>query len=153
MNFCSWGRRHSLSPLQQVRVLNLHGSDMHTPHVRNHETFIKTEINDRGDEHGGIAFERDPVRHRIVAKQTLPAFSPREIIAQEPEMHKYIDLFTFKMKSLSDLPDGIDRATWCNWSAMDISANITYNHEMNQMRDSRSNFTKSHPFSRIRIEL
>lgn len=114
---------------------------MRTPHVRNHETFVKTEMNDRGDEHGGIAFERDPVRHRNVAEQLLPAFSPRAITAKEPKMHKYIDLFIAKMKLLGDSPEGIDLATWCNWLAMDISADITYNHEMNQMRDSKSNLT------------
>ncbi|KAI0890577.1 cytochrome P450 [Annulohypoxylon maeteangense] len=113
-------------------------ADIYRPHVKNHELFVKTEMNDRGDEHGGIAFERDPVRHRKVSKQLSPAFSSRSITAKEPAMHKHIDLFIERMKTLGAAEDGVDLARWCNWLAMDISADITYNRQMNQIRDMKN---------------
>ncbi|KAI1077304.1 cytochrome P450 [Whalleya microplaca] len=113
-------------------------ADIYTPHVKNHELFVKTEINDRGDKTGGIAFERDPVRHREVRKQLSPAFSSRSITAKEPVMHKYIDLFVERMKAIGAVSEGVDLAQWCNWVAMDISADMTYNREMNQVRDMKN---------------
>ncbi|RYP81407.1 hypothetical protein DL769_001973 [Monosporascus sp. CRB-8-3] len=114
-------------------------TDIYSPHVKNHETFCKTDINDRGDEHGGLLFERDPVRHRKVAKQMSPAFSSRSMKAKEPRLHKHIDFFVEKMKVVGY--NGVDISMWCNWLAMDISADMAYNHEMHQMRDSFNAFT------------
>ncbi|KAI0179684.1 cytochrome P450 [Hypoxylon sp. FL1284] len=113
-------------------------TDIYTPHVKNHELFVMTELNDRGDKHGGIAFERDPVRHRKVSKQLSPAFSSRSITAKEVAMHRHIDLFIERMKTLGSAEDGVDLARWCNWLAMDIAADITYNCEMNQIRDMKN---------------
>ncbi|KAI6081597.1 cytochrome P450 [Hypoxylon rubiginosum] len=113
-------------------------TDIYTPHIKNHELFVKTELNDRGDEHGGIAFERDPVRHRIVSKQLSPAFSSRSITAKESAMHEHIDLFVDKMMTHGAAKDGVDLAHWCNWLAMDISADITYNRKMNQIKDMKN---------------
>ncbi|CAJ2510910.1 Uu.00g065350.m01.CDS01 [Anthostomella pinea] len=114
--------------------------DIHTSHVGSLETFVKTDLNDRGDAHGGIAFERDPVRHRKVAKQISPAFSSRSITALEPTMHEHIDLFIKQMKTMEDSgkTERIDLAKWCNWLAVDISADMTYNRKMNQFRDMRN---------------
>ncbi|RYP75705.1 hypothetical protein DL771_002192 [Monosporascus sp. 5C6A] len=111
-------------------------TDIYSPHVKNHETFCKTDMNDRGDEHGGLLFERDPVRHRKVAKQVSPAFSSRSMKAKEPRLHKHIDFFVEKMKAIGG--DGVDISMWCNWLAMDISADMAYNREMHQMRDMRN---------------
>ncbi|GAP92215.2 putative cytochrome P450 [Rosellinia necatrix] len=111
-------------------------ADIYSPHVKNHETFHKTDINNRGDKHGGLLFEQDPVRHRRVAKQVAPAFSSRSTRAKEPRLHKYIDAFVSKMRAFEG--DGVDVSKWCNWLAMDISADMAYNREMNQMKDMKN---------------
>ncbi|KAI0534483.1 cytochrome P450 [Xylaria digitata] len=59
----------------------------------------KLDINDRGDKHGGLGFERDAVRHRNVSKQVAPASSPKSTRAKEPRVHKYIDTFVSKMRT------------------------------------------------------
>ncbi|KAG6354078.1 hypothetical protein INS49_005049 [Diaporthe citri] len=113
--------------------------DIYTPHVKNHESFIKSDINDRGDEHGGILFERDPARHRIVAKQLAPAFSSRASMAKEPVMHMYIDAFVDAIgASMAQQTEGIDFSKWCNWLAMDTSADMAYNRKMHEMKDMRN---------------
>jgi hypothetical protein len=70
-----------------------------------------------------------------VAKQVAPAFSSKSIRAKEPRLHKYIDLFIEQMNVYGDA--GVDLSKWCNWLAMDISADMAYNHEMHQTRDSK----------------
>ena len=120
-----------------VGLLNLCPLDIYTPNVKNQETWVKTDINDRGDEHGGILFERDPARHRRVAKQLAPAFSSRSTRAKEPTLHKHVELFVERMRSIGSAPGGVDVAQWSMWVAMDISADMAYNREMNCLRDSR----------------
>lgn len=102
------------------------------------ELFPKTQINNHGnDEHGGIIWEWDPVRHREVAKKLSPAFSGRALKAKEPTLHKYIDLFVERMKSLGSTPRGVSLPTWVNWLCVDISADMAYNREMNALKDSK----------------
>ncbi|KAI0142808.1 cytochrome P450 [Xylariaceae sp. FL1272] len=110
--------------------------DIYTPHVKNHETWAKTDINDRGDKHGGILWERDPVRHRQVAKQLAPTFSSKSTRAKEPRIHEHINFFVSQMTKYGK--DGIDFSKWCNWLAMDISADMAYSRKMYQTRDMRS---------------
>lgn len=114
----------------------LRSVDIYASHAKNLETFCKTDINDRGDEHGGLLFERDPVRHRKIAKQVSPAFSSRSMKAKEPRLHKHIDFFVEKMKITSE--NGVDISKWFNWLAMDVSADMAYSHEMHEMRDSEA---------------
>jgi cytochrome P450 len=111
---------------------------MYGSHVKSLELFTKTEINDFGDERGGLVFERDPVQHRKVAKQISPAFSSRSITAKEHIVQEYIDYFVEQMKISGDSSTGIDFKDWTNWLAMDISADITYSRKLGQMRDSKS---------------
>lgn len=66
--------------------------DIYMATVRNRETFVKTEFQDLGGNDPGITAERDPERHREVAKQLVPAFSPRAMYAQEEHVHRYVDL-------------------------------------------------------------
>lgn len=103
------------------------------------ELFPKTQINNHGnDEHGGIIWEWDPVRHRQVAKQLAPAFSGRALKAKEPTLHKYIDLFVDRMKLYGNEAQGVSLPTWVNWVCVDISADMAYNREMNALRDSKA---------------
>lgn len=108
--------------------------DIYSPHVKNHEIFPKTGLNRRGDKHGGILFEEDPVRHRRVAKQVALAFSSRATKAKEPRLHRYIDSFVNKMNAAGH--DAVDVSRWLNWLAMDMSADIIYNREMQQVTES-----------------
>lgn len=113
------------------------GPDIYSPHVKNHELFTKTDMNERGEGDGGILFERDPARHRVVSKQLSPAFSIRASMAKEPVMQIYIDLFVEKMRNIGSCAQGVDVSKWCNWLAMDASADLAYNRKMNEMRDSK----------------
>ncbi|KAI0017017.1 hypothetical protein F4780DRAFT_630787 [Xylariomycetidae sp. FL0641] len=98
---CTSERCESKSPNELLFGTHTHA---HTHHVRNYERFTETDFNDRGDEHGGISWERDPIRHRKVAKQLSPAFSPRSIAAKpEPTFHKYFDIASAKQLSLAGL--------------------------------------------------
>ncbi|KAI1248554.1 hypothetical protein MGN70_009753 [Eutypa lata] len=83
-------------------------NDLYASHTKNLELFPKTQINNHGnDEHGGIIWEWDPLRHRQVAKQLSPAFSGRALKAKEPALHKYSDLFVERMKTLGGGARGV----------------------------------------------
>jgi len=92
--------------------------DLYGSHDKFLERFPKTQINNHGnDEHGGLIWEWDPVRHRQVAKQMSPAFSGKALKAKEPTIHKYVDLFVERMEALGLGKDGqgVDLPTWINW--------------------------------------
>ncbi|KAH9985272.1 cytochrome P450 [Xylariaceae sp. FL0662B] len=111
-------------------------ADLYSSHHKNVEIFPKTQINNHGnDEHGGIIWEWDPIRHRQVAKQLSPAFSGRALKAKEPTLHKYIDLFVDRMKAHGGNLAGVSLPTWVNWICVDISADLAYNREMNSLQD------------------
>ncbi|KAI1779231.1 cytochrome P450 [Hypoxylon cercidicola] len=110
-------------------------TDIYLPHQKNLETFVKTNFQNRGKDLGGIIWEEDPVRHREVARKLSPAFSSRSTRNMEPLVHKYMDYFIMKMKELG--PDGVFLVQWTNWLAMDLSADLSWNAKMNQMKDMK----------------
>ncbi len=117
----------------------MNNADLYASHNKNLELFPKTQINNHGnDKHGGIIWEWDPVRHREVAKQLSPAFSGRALKVKEPALHKYVDLFVERMKTLGGGAQGVSLPTWINWISVDISADLAYNREMNALKDSKS---------------
>lgn len=63
---------------------------------------------DLGDGDQGLTWEKDPVKHRAVAKKVAPAFSPKALRSKEPTMHKYIDLFVQKMREVGEQKGGIE---------------------------------------------
>ncbi|KAK7757681.1 hypothetical protein SLS62_000058 [Diatrype stigma] len=127
-----------IAPNELVFVTPEALADLYGSHNKNLELFPKTQINNHGnDEHGGIIWEWDPIRHRQVAKQLSPAFSGRALRAKEPTLHKYIDLFVERMKRLGGGPQGVSLPTWVNWLCVDISADMAYNREMNALKDSK----------------
>jgi cytochrome P450 len=97
--------------------------------------FIKTDWEDFGVD-GGISFELDPVKHREVAKRLAPAFSMRNHKAKEASLQKYIDNFIEKMTEIGGGEKGVDLRQWADWLTMDISAEMTYNRQLNQIKDS-----------------
>ncbi|KAI0485253.1 isotrichodermin C-15 hydroxylase [Xylariaceae sp. FL0804] len=132
----TFGEVVRIAPNELLFVTSQAFSDIYSPHVNHLESFWKTDLNDRGDKHGGLLFERDPLRHRNVAKKLSPAFSSKSTRAKEQRLHQHIDYFIEKIKLVG--ADGINVAAWCNWLAMDISADMSYNRKMHQMRDMRS---------------
>ncbi|KAI0410783.1 cytochrome P450 [Xylaria grammica] len=113
-------------------------SDIYGSHEKNCEIFPKTQINNHGnDEHGGLIWEWDPLRHRRVAKQMAPGFSGRALKAKEPTLHRYIDLFIEHMEILGNRPEGVNLPTWINWLCVDISADMAYNRQMNALKDMK----------------
>jgi hypothetical protein len=114
-------------------------ADLYGSHNKNIELFPKTQINNHGnDEHGGLIWEWDPVRHRQVAKKLSPAFSGRALRAKEPTLYKYIDQFVERMKDFGSADQGVSLPTWVSWVCVDISADMAYNREMNALKDSKS---------------
>ncbi|THV52969.1 hypothetical protein BGAL_0063g00270 [Botrytis galanthina] len=107
--------------------------DIHATHVKNLETLVKTDFEDLGKD-GGIAFEINPITHRDVARKLSPAFSARNTKAKEAVLHKCIDVFVDKMKAMGG-EKGVELREWADWLTMDVSADMTYNRQMNQMRD------------------
>ncbi|KAI0025983.1 cytochrome P450 [Xylariomycetidae sp. FL0641] len=134
-----YGDTVRIAPNELVFVSPRALADLYSSHTRNIEVFPKTQINNHGnDEHGGLLWEWDPVRHRRVAKQMSPAFSGRALQAKETALHTYIDLFVSRMKEYGASPEGISLTAWVNWLCVDISADMAYNWEMNAMKDMRN---------------
>lgn len=109
--------------------------DIHATHVKDLETLVKTDFEDLGED-GGIAFEINPITHRDVARKLSPTFSARNTKAKEAVLHKYIDVFVDKMKAMEGEKD-VELREWADWLTMDVSADMTYNRQMNQTRDGR----------------
>lgn len=111
------------------------------PHIylsqeKNLESFVQVGYDalDTGD--GGISGETDPVKHREIARKLAPAFSTRNFKAKEMAVHKHIDLFIQRMKEFG-AGEGAELQRWSDWLALDLSADLTYSHEMGQMRDMK----------------
>ncbi|KAI1323153.1 cytochrome P450 [Xylariaceae sp. FL0255] len=114
-----YGDAVRIAPNELVFMTPQAFDDIHTSHIKHHETFIKTDINDRGDDHGGIA-------------------NPRSHTSKEPTMHKYVDLFIERMETMTVAADSVNFADWSNWLAMDVSAELTYNCQMNQLKNMQN---------------
>ncbi|TVY85265.1 Cytochrome P450 monooxygenase aclL [Lachnellula suecica] len=105
--------------------------------MNGYETFLKTDLMDFGAGDLGLIWESDPIKRKAVAKKILPAFSTKSLKAMEPIMHEYMDLFVTKMKQFGGKPDGLLMNDWVLWLATDMSADLAYNLEMQQMRDGK----------------
>jgi cytochrome P450 len=72
-------------------------------------TFIKTDLVENiGDRDNGLLWERNPVKHREVAKGVSPAFSNNAIRAKVPTMEKHLNFMIDRMKELGSAPEGVD---------------------------------------------
>ncbi|KAI1079769.1 isotrichodermin C-15 hydroxylase [Whalleya microplaca] len=114
-------------------VIDIHGSA-----VKHQEVFVKTEFVDLGSGDGGIAWERDPHKHREIAKKLSPAFSLKSIHAKEIKFYKYIDIFIDKIKANGGSPAGIEISKWTTWMAMDLSADVVYSRKTGHMNNEKS---------------
>jgi cytochrome P450 len=85
-----------------------------------------------------MIWEEDPIGHREVAKKISPAFSKRSMRAMEPVVHKYMDYFVDRIKELGADPQGVGMNQWMNWLAWNIAADLSWNSEAHEMRDSKS---------------
>jgi hypothetical protein len=56
----------------------------------------------------GIAWERDPAKHRQIAKRLSPAFSMKSLKSKELSIHKYIDLFMQRMREVGNRDVAVD---------------------------------------------
>lgn len=112
--------------------------DIYLSQDKNLELFVQVGYDalDTGD--GGISGETDPVRHREIAKKLAPAFSTRNFKAKETAVHHHIDLFVQRMKEVGSGEKGAELQRWSDRLALDLSADMTYGLEMNQIRDSKA---------------
>ncbi|TVY78282.1 Cytochrome P450 monooxygenase radP [Lachnellula suecica] len=127
-----------IAPNELVFVTPQAFADLYGSQSKGIELFPKTQINNHGsDEHGGIIWEWDPVRHRQVAKELSPAFSGRALKAKEPTLHRYVDYFIERMKLLGGGAQGVTLPTWTDWLCVDIAADMAYNRQMNALQDMK----------------
>ncbi|KAH7309879.1 cytochrome P450 [Stachybotrys elegans] len=124
-----------IAPNELVFLTPQAAKDIYLAQEKNLELFVQVGYDalDTGD--GGISGETNPVEHREIAKRLAPAFSSRNFKAKEPTIHKHIDLFVDKMKNIGAGPRGAELRQWSDWLALDLSSDMTYGYEMNQMRD------------------
>ncbi|CAD6445013.1 0d1a82da-c749-4a9f-8809-8d4678e8d6f1 [Sclerotinia trifoliorum] len=108
--------------------------DIYRPQEKRLEVFIKTDLQNRGEDVGGLIFEADPVKHREAARKPSPALSNRSIRAMEPVIHEHMDYFVERMKEFGDCDEGVRIVQWTNWLAMDLSTDLSWNEKMNQMK-------------------
>lgn len=81
--------------------------DIYTSHTGNQEHFRKADSGIPLPD-DGISFERDPAKHRRLAKKLAGAWSAKSLKTMEPTMHSYIELFIRKMEEIGNSEDGID---------------------------------------------
>ena len=72
------------------------------------ELFVKTNFQDIGEKEGGISWERDPVKHRAVAKKLHAVFSARALKAQEPTLQEHIDRFVSRLRAYGGGEKGLE---------------------------------------------
>lgn len=60
-----------------------------------------------------MTWEKDPAKHRKMAKELAHSFSMKSMNTLEPTMHKYVDAFVQKVKTLGDQDDGIELKNAC----------------------------------------
>ncbi|KAI0899582.1 cytochrome P450 [Annulohypoxylon nitens] len=126
-----------IAPNELVFFTPQAAKDIYLAQEKNLELFVQVGYDalDTGD--GGITGEPNPVRHREVAKKLAPAFSTRNFKAKEEAVQKHIDFFVEKMKVVGATDEGVELQRWSDWLALDLSADMTYGLEMNQMRDMK----------------
>ncbi|KAK4107900.1 cytochrome P450 [Canariomyces notabilis] len=127
-----------IGPNELVFISPKAASDIYASHTKHMEHFPKAKFVDLGGGDKGLTWETDPAKHRDVAKRIAPAFSVKSIRSKEPTMHKYIDLFVWKMREVGGQQGGIELRTWTDWVAMDISAELAYGHEMHQVERAKT---------------
>nr|XP_036577183.1 benzoate 4-monooxygenase cytochrome p450 [Colletotrichum truncatum]KAF6784095.1 benzoate 4-monooxygenase cytochrome p450 [Colletotrichum truncatum] len=113
--------------------------DIYMATVRNRETFVKTEFQDLGGDEPGVTAERDPEKHRNVAKQLTPAFSPRALHAQEVHVHRYVDLLIDQLdKHGGTSAAGVDMREWFDWLVLDIAGYMAWCYEFNNLKNAQT---------------
>jgi hypothetical protein len=85
--------------------------DIYGAHTKHIEHFPKTNFIDLGAGDQGLTWERDPVKHRQTSKTIAPAFSVKSTKEKEATIHKYIDLFVQKLRTLERRENGIELRT------------------------------------------
>ncbi|KAF2182990.1 cytochrome P450 [Zopfia rhizophila CBS 207.26] len=101
-------------------------------------TWIKTDFQDVGGKHKGIAADEDVEKHRAVRKLLAPAFNPRALKEQEPALHGHIDNFINQLEKYGSAPEGADMRHWFDWLACDIAGDMGYGHNFHNVDDRRA---------------
>ncbi|KAK2058345.1 cytochrome P450 [Colletotrichum caudatum] len=115
--------------------------DIYMATVRNRETFVKTGFQDLGGNEPGITAEPDPEKHRTLAKQLTPAFSPRAMWAQEIHVHRYVDLLVEQLANHGGCsPEGVNMTEWVDWLVCDIAGYMAWSHEFDNLKNAEPSF-------------
>lgn len=69
---------------------------------------MKSDLLNTGDEHEGLASERDIDKHRAVRRQLAPAFSPRSLKQNEPTIHAHVDELVRTLKNSPATREGVN---------------------------------------------
>ncbi|KAI9154647.1 Cytochrome P461 monooxygenase [Paramyrothecium foliicola] len=126
-----------IAPNEIVFITPQAESDIYTSNTKNLEHFTKVESGIPLPD-DGISFERDPVKHKLLAKKLSGAWSAKSLNTLEPIIHSYIDLFVKKLKEEGSREGGIELQTWTDRLAMDMSAELAYGRKMHQLQNKEN---------------
>jgi cytochrome P450 len=103
------GKKHHVGSQKKCWLISdlLGCSDIYTSHTKNQEHFRKVDSGIPLPD-DGISFERDPAKHRLLAKKLAGAWTAKSMKTMEPTMHSHIDSFIRKLKEEGDSAEGID---------------------------------------------
>jgi cytochrome P450 len=123
-------------------------TDIHASAVHNREIFTKTDFQDIGENEPGITAERDPEKHREIAKQLHPAFAARSLRRQEEIVHVHIDRFVALIERKESTGESIPVKEWFDWLAFDIAGEMAYGRQFENVGQSRASLFLS-TFQRV----
>ncbi|CAA9957835.1 Cytochrome P450 [Pyrenophora teres f. maculata] len=121
---------------------------------QNREIFTKTDFQDFGLKSPGITAERDPTKHRELAKMLAPALSLSSTRAQEPCVHRHVDDLIRHIKEEIKTNPEIQMIQWIDWHTWDLASDMAYNLKCNQVKNKKdetffSLFMKVGPWATI----
>ncbi|KAI0470522.1 cytochrome P450 [Xylariaceae sp. FL0804] len=109
--------------------------DIHDSAVHNRETFVKTNFQTLDEKDPGITAERDPEKHREVAKKLHPAFAARSLRSLEPVLQKHVDMLIKQIGIHGTKEAGIDVKEWMDWYHWDVATDFAYGRHFHQVEN------------------
>jgi cytochrome P450 len=80
----------------------------------------------------------DPERHAHMRRALAPGFTPRALRAQEPFIHRYVNLLVDRLRELVDTDnrDEIDIAPWLMFTTFDIFGDLGFGESFDCLQNS-----------------
>lgn len=123
-------RKIQTSMAKSNSLIDIHGTAVH-----NREIFTKTTFQDKGTRVLGFMAERDPDRHRDIARKLQPAFGTPFLKTQEGLILDHINGFIRQLDENAIKNQAIEMNEWINWLAWDLAGDLTYGHDFRHIKD------------------